>query len=177
MDSCRLGVGSAGARVGCWLGLRRAVVSALLAGALLSSLGQVGTARADSRSDAERAGELVARLRGAKEGPPAPEVALTRAETVLQRAARRAVPPSGSMKHSLLLGRNAWIWAQIARDTRRTVVAEGEAALLEKRASRLAADLVRTRAAVEQAKARVGRSKKDLAELQAAVSVSGGTGR
>lgn len=100
---------------------------------------------------------------------------MLKAQQALVAAAARAVPPTGSMKHSLLLARNAWIWAQIARDIQRTRQTEREADRLEKSASELSAELVRTRAAVEQAKARVGRSRKVLEQLEASgVASTGG---
>lgn len=147
-------------------------------------LGQAQAAAA-ADTDAERAERLMAALepQGAskplaaaseKLSAPVPtqlSVAIENAKVALVKSRARALPPSGSPEHSLLLGRNAWIWAQIARDSRRGRLVRQEADRLEEELSELRAQLSRMRAVVEQARARVGRAsmavqKQDKAKIE-----------
>jgi ABC-type transporter Mla subunit MlaD len=66
-------------------------------------------------------------------------------------------------------------WAELARDLKRTRDAEQSSDRLEQSLSALQTELVRTRASVEQALARVGRARQELGELERgkAAGVSG----
>jgi hypothetical protein len=65
-------------------------------------------------------------------------------------------------------------WAELARDLKRTRDAEQGSDRLEQSLSALQTELVRTRASVEQAQARVGRARQELSELER--SKGGGLG-
>jgi hypothetical protein len=91
--------------------------------------------------------------------------ATTRAHDALSRAEALRVPA-----HVELLEAAALEWAQVARDLKRARDAEQASDGLEQEASSLQTDLVRSRAAVEQAAARVGRARQELVELQAGAS-------
>jgi hypothetical protein len=65
-------------------------------------------------------------------------------------------------------------WAELARDLKRTRDAEQSSDRLEQSLSAVQTELVRTRASVEQALARVGRARQELEELER--SKAGGSG-
>jgi hypothetical protein len=91
--------------------------------------------------------------------------ATTRASDALSRAAATQVAA-----HAELLEATALEWAQVARDLKRARDAEQASDRLEQEASSLQTELVRSRAAVEQAAARVGRARQELVEAEAASS-------
>lgn len=148
-------------------GLAGLCIAVVLCGVALT--GKSAATAADD-TDAGRARQLVAELVAElgeelnSGGAADVSAALERSKKALSKANARALPPSGSDEHSLLLARNAWIWAQIARDTRRGKLVLQQAGRIEEELSELRAQLSRTRAVVEQARARVGRASQALLE-------------
>jgi len=67
-----------------------------------------------------------------------------------------------------LLDATALEWAEVARDLLRASAAERTSDRLEQDAAALEAEIARTRAAVEQTMARVGRARQDLEQLEPA---------
>jgi hypothetical protein len=89
--------------------------------------------------------------------------ATARANDALSRAEAASATP----ERAALLEAAALEWAQVARDLKRAKLAEQLSDRLEQELSALQTENVRSRAAVEQAKARVGRARQELLELEA----------
>src|SRR6185436_4935778 len=88
--------------------------------------------------------------------------AVAQAHSALDRA--QASAEAGSERE--LLEATALEWAQSARDLQRARAAEQASDGLEQSLSTLPTELVRTRASVEQALARVGRARQELSDLE-----------
>lgn len=88
--------------------------------------------------------------------------ASARVSDALARAEAASAP-----EHAALLEAAALEWAQVARDLKRARDAEQASDRLEQEVSALQTEIVRSRAAVEQARARLGRARQELAELEA----------
>jgi uncharacterized membrane protein len=87
--------------------------------------------------------------------------AVNQAHVTLDQASHNAVPDQRAA-----LAATALEWAEIARDLKRARDAEQASDRLEQSLSGLQTELVRTRASVEQALARVGRARQELLELE-----------
>jgi hypothetical protein len=109
---------------------------------------------AEAESTDPAAGELVGRFRG-------------ESERALARAEASEIPA----RHRELLQDLALEWAQVAGDLLLARGAELEADRAERELSDVRTELVRSRAAVEQAQARLGRARRDVS-----VDASGETG-
>lgn len=95
--------------------------------------------------------------------------ALDQARALLARAAGA---PDAALAQAFQAA--ALQWAEVARDLRRARDAELAADGLERDVSSVQTELVRSRAAVEQAMARVGRSRQTLTELEAKAAAAPG---
>lgn len=95
--------------------------------------------------------------------------AVQNARSALDAAAKNALPAQRAALEATALE-----WAELARDLKRTRDAEQSSDRLEQSLSAVQTELVRTRASVEQARARVGRARQELNELEQ--SKSGGAG-
>jgi hypothetical protein len=82
-------------------------------------------------------------------------------------ALSRAEASGAAHERAALLQAAGLEWAQVARDLKRANEAERASDRLEQELSALQTENVRSRAAVEQAKARVGRARQELLELEA----------
>jgi len=89
-----------------------------------------------------------------------------------KNALSRAEAAGASPERAALLEGTALEWAQVARDLKRATDAEQASDRLEQELSALQTENVRSRAAVEQAKARVGRARQELLELEAGATKS-----
>jgi hypothetical protein len=88
--------------------------------------------------------------------------AVTQAHSALDRA--QASGEAGAQRE--LWDATALEWAEIARDLQRARAAEQASDRMEQSLSLLQTELVRTRASVEQALARVGRARQELTDLE-----------
>jgi uncharacterized membrane protein len=122
--------------------------NALAAG---SSLGEQTRALLDQVLADESSRELVSR-------------ATTRSKEALSRAGALV---GQAPAQSTLLEATALEWAEVGRDLQRARDAEQASDRLEQELSSLQTEIVRSRAAVEQAMARVGRARQELLELEA----------
>jgi hypothetical protein len=154
-----------------WLGTRVLVLRSVLriSVPLVGGLCAWGVAqwevRAAGGSVADQARSLIAEVGADASARELVNPATTRASDGLSRAAATQVPA-----HAELLEAAALEWAQVARDLKRARDAEQASDQLEQEVSSLQTELVRSRAAVEQAAARVGRARQELVEVQAASS-------
>jgi hypothetical protein len=114
---------------------------------------------------ADRARALLAQSEADPVAKDLVEPATSRATAALARAAAEAQPATAELYEAAALQ-----WAEVARDLRRAREAELAADQLERELSAIQTELVRSRAAVEQAVARVGRARQGLAELEAAAA-------
>ncbi len=114
---------------------------------------------------ADRARALLAQIEADPVAKDLVEPATSRANAALGRAAAEPQPATAELYEGAALQ-----WAEVARDLRRAREAELAADQLERELSALQTELVRSRAAVEQAVARVGRARQGLAELEAAAA-------
>ena len=94
--------------------------------------------------------------------------ALNQAHSTLDQAAHEAAPDRRAALEAMALE-----WAETARDLKRAHDAEQASDRLEQALSGLQTELVRTRASVEQALARVGRARQELSELERNKSAGG----
>ena len=94
--------------------------------------------------------------------------ATARAKDALSRAEAAGATPA----RAALLEAAGLEWAQVARDLNRARLAEQLSDRLEQELSALQTENVRSRAAVEQAKARVGRARQELFELEGGAAKS-----
>lgn len=159
-------------------GLVRAVVVKkpvlVCASALLGWLTVWSSVRAQGTdgagSPAEQARQLLQAAEADESSRQLVSRAVQNARSALDAAAKNTVPAQ-----RVALEATALEWAELARDLRRTRDAEQSSDRLEQSLSALQTELVRTRASVEQALARVGRARQELNELER--GKSGGPGR
>jgi hypothetical protein len=114
---------------------------------------------------ADRARALLAQIEADPAVKELVEPATSRAAAALDRAATEAQPATAELYEAAALQ-----WAEVARDLRRAREAELASDQLERELSAIQTELVRSRAAVEQAVARVRRARQGLAELEAAAA-------
>jgi hypothetical protein len=121
-------------------------------------------ARAAGESVADRARSLLTHVEADASVRQLVSPATSRAGDALRRAEAASV---GAPAHAQLLESIALEWAQVAHDLKRARDAELASDRLEQEVSSVQTELVRSRAAVEQTMARVGRAREELAELEA----------
>lgn len=143
-----------------------------LAGALppsgRSPWGNLGSvAHASGASLADQARSLLAQVLADESSRELVSRATTRSNDALARASAVAAqaPAQGS-----LLEAEALEWAELARDLKKARDAEQASDRLEQEVSSIQTEIVRSRAAVEQAMARVGRARQELLELETSKS-------
>jgi len=142
-------------------GLR--VVIALSVALTAVSVGAWNARAAGSLADRARA--LLAELDADPSAKELVAAAAGRANAALGQAAAASEPTRAELHEAVALQ-----WAEVARDLRRAREAEVASDQLEREASAIQTELVRSHAAVEQAMARVGRARQGLAELEAAAA-------
>lgn len=120
---------------------------------------------------ADRARTLLAQIEADPAAKDIVAPATSRAAAALNRAAAEPQPARAELYEAAALE-----WAEVARDLRRAREAELASDQLERELSALHTELVRSRAAVEQAVGRVGRARQGLAELEAAAAEQPGPG-
>jgi chromosome segregation ATPase len=133
-------------------------------GILLGALTVWSTVRAQAPSVASAADEARQILQAVEADESARELvsrALNQAHSTLDQAAHEAAPDRRAALDAMALE-----WAETARDLKRARDAEQASDRLEQSLSALQTELVRTRASVEQALARVGRARQELTELE-----------
>jgi hypothetical protein len=135
------------------------------AAVLLAVLTVWSTVRAQARSGANGAVEAARSLLLAVEADASARELVSRAvaqsrAALAQAAQQTAAEPRATLEEAALE------WAEIARDLKRARDAEQASDRLEQSLSALQTELVRTRASVEQALARVGRARQELTELE-----------
>lgn len=121
---------------------------------------------------ADRARTLLAQIEADPGAKDIVESATSRSAAALSRAAGEPQPARAELYEAAALE-----WAEVARDLRRAREAELASDQLELELSALHTELVRSRAAVEQAVGRVGRARQGLAELEAAAAEQPAPGR
>jgi ABC-type transporter Mla subunit MlaD len=134
------------------------------ASALLGLLTVWSTVRAQAPAGASPAEEAVQVLQAVEADESARELvsrAVSQAHATLDAASKNTVPGQRAALEATALE-----WAELARDLKRTRDAEQNSDRLEQSLSALQTELVRTRASVEQALARVGRARQELGELE-----------
>jgi hypothetical protein len=119
--------------------------------------------QASGGSLADQARSLLAEVASDASATQLVQPATTQASRALSRAGAASQPA-----HAVLLEAAALEWAQVARDLKRARDAEQASDRLEQEVSSIQTELVRSRAAVEQATARVGRARQELVELEGA---------
>ncbi len=142
-------------------GVLRAVV-ALAAGALALWCARHWEVQAAVGTVRDQARGLIAEVEADASGRELVAPAVRRGKQALTRAEDAATSP----RHAPLLDAAALEWAEVARDLARTRAAELASDRLEQDVSATQTEMVRSRAAVEQAMARVGRARQDLTELE-----------
>jgi hypothetical protein len=110
------------------------------------------------------AGEQARQILAALEADPAVRDLVSRPVAQAQAALSKADAKDLSPKQHALFEATALEWAGVARDLKRARDTEQESDRLEQGLSSIQTELVRVRAAVEQALARVGRARQDLTE-------------
>ncbi|HTU58997.1 MAG TPA: hypothetical protein VMF89_11200, partial [Polyangiales bacterium] len=110
-------------------------------------------ARATATGVADRAKSLLAELEATSAARELVGPAVDRSKQALSQAETAPAP------HVPALEETALEWAEVARDLVRASAAERSSDALEQEASSLATEIARTRAAVEQTMARVGRAR------------------
>jgi hypothetical protein len=149
-----------------WIGTRVARSKALRYGLevsfslLLVWAGVPSAARAAAVGSGEEARQILASL----EGDPAVRELVSRPVAQARAALSKADEKGLSPKQHALFEATALEWAGVARDLKRARDTEQESDRLEQGLSSIQTELVRMRAAVEQALARVGRARQDLSE-------------
>jgi len=134
------------------------------AGLATACLAVVTPARAQPTDSHAAAEALVGQL-GADARAQLATDAVGQARAALERATRMRA--TGDERHAKAADELALEWAQMARDLLRAVEGETAAADVRKRSVDAQAQLERTRAAVEEGIARVGRLRAELAEAEA----------
>lgn len=114
---------------------------------------------------ADRARALLAQIEADPAAKDLVAPATSRATAALSRATAEPEPATAELYEAAALQ-----WAEVARDLRRAREAELASDQLERELSAIQTELVRSRAAVEQAVARVGRARQGLTELEAAAA-------
>ncbi len=140
---------------------------AVCASALLALLTMWSSVRAQGTIGADSPAEQARQLLQVVEADPASRELVSRA-VQQARAALDAAAKNGVASQRAALEATALEWAELARDLKRTREAEQSSDRLEQSLSALQTELVRTRASVEQARARVGRAQQELEELERA---------
>jgi hypothetical protein len=152
-----------GTRVLEWRSILRISVPAL---GVLCAVGASGwEADASGGSAGEQARGLIAELGADASARELVGPATARATEALVRA--QAAQGAGQ---AAALEEAALEWAQLAQDLKRARDAEQASDRLEQEVSSIQTELARSRAAVEQATARVGRAHQELTELQASAA-------
>lgn len=121
---------------------------------------------------ADRARALLAQIEADPTAKDLVEPATSRAAAALTKSATEPQPARAELYEAAALE-----WAEVARDLRRAREAELASDQLERELSALHTELVRSRAAVEQAVGRVGRARQGLAELEAAAGEQPGAAK
>ncbi|MEY2932496.1 MAG: hypothetical protein RL033_3245 [Pseudomonadota bacterium] len=144
------------------------------ASALLGLLTVWSTVRAQAPagavSPAEEAAQVLQAVEADESARELVSRAVSQAHATLDAASKNTVAGQRAALEATALE-----WAELARDLKRTRDAEQSSDGLEQSLSALQTELVRTRASVEQALARVGRARQELGELERgkAAGVSG----
>lgn len=135
------------------------------ASALLGLLTVWSTVRAQApagaSSPAEEAGRVLQAVEADESVRELVSRAVSQAHATLDAASKNTVAGQRAALEATALE-----WAELARDLKRTRDAEQSSDGLEQSLSALQTELVRTRASVEQALARVGRARQELGELE-----------
>jgi len=118
-------------------------------------------AQAEANSPAQEARIVLQAVEADESASELVSRAVNQAHVTLDQAAHNPVPGQRAALEGTALE-----WAEIARDSRRARDAEQASDRLEQSLSGLQTELVRTRASVEQALARVGRARQELLELE-----------
>ncbi len=135
---------------------------------VLGVLSVSGAARWEARAAGESVADQARSLLTQVEADPSVRQLVSPATSRAGDALRQAEAASvGAPAHAQLLESIALEWAQVAHDLKRARDAEQSSDRLEQEVSSVQTELVRSRAAVEQAMARVGRAREELAELEA----------
>jgi hypothetical protein len=122
--------------------------------------GVPGAAQAAAVGAGEEARQILASL----EADPAVRELVSRPVAQARAALAKADVKDLSAKQHALFEATALEWAGVARDLKRARDTEQESDRLEQGLSSIQTELVRMRASVEQALARVGRARQDLNE-------------
>lgn len=117
-----------------------------------------------ARAAAVGAGEEAHQILVSLEADPALRELVARPVAQARAALSKADAKGLSAKQHALFEATALEWAGVARDLKRARDTEQESDRLEQGLSSIQTELVRMRAAVEQALARVGRARQDLTE-------------
>jgi hypothetical protein len=135
------------------------------AGVLLAGLTVWSSVRAQAQAGASNAAaaarNLITTVEADASSRELASRALAQARSALAQAASQTTPERQVAQEATALE-----WAEIARDLGRARDAEQASDRLEQSLSTLQTELVRTRASVEQALARVGRARQELSELE-----------
>jgi hypothetical protein len=134
------------------------------ASALLGLLTVWSSVRAQgtgSANPADRARQLLQAAEADESSKELVSRAVQNARSALEAAAKTSVSAQRAALEDTALE-----WAELARDLKRTRDAEQSSDRLEQSLSAVQTELVRTRASVEQALARVGRARQELDELE-----------
>lgn len=154
--------------------VKKAVI--VCASALLGLLTVWSSVRAQGTAGASSPAEEARQLLQAAEADEASRELVSRAaqqaRAALAAAAKNEVPAQRAALEATALE-----WAELARDLKRTRDAEQTSDRLEQSLSAVQTELVRTRASVEQALARVGRARQELNELERSKGAGGAGAR
>ncbi len=142
----------------------RNLLSAAGLGLVLLTLGRL------ANGDASAAGSVSQRVRALLTEVEQDETSRPHTRRASERAnqalARAELASRQGEAHAPLIEAVAFEWAEVARDLRRARQAEQASDRLELEASALQTEIARSRAAVEQALARLGRAQQELRELE-----------
>jgi hypothetical protein len=148
-----------------WVPMSPSRWTRVAAGIATACFAFAGPAAAQPNDAHATAASLLAQLEGDTHAPLVADP-VAQAKTALERATRMRA--TGDEVHARAADELALEWAQMARDLVKAAEAEATAAEARKKAVDAQAQLERTRAAVEEGIARVGRLKAELAEAEAA---------
>jgi hypothetical protein len=150
----------------------RNLLSAAGLGLVLLTLGRLATGETGALgSVSERVRALLAEVERDETSRPHTQRASERAHQALERA---ELASRQGQAEAPLIEAVALEWAEVARDLRRARQAEQASDRLELEVSALQTEIARSRAAVEQARARLGRAQQELRELELASVVPKG---
>jgi len=141
---------------------RPLLVGAVASFSLLTWWAGAGWEAQAAASPAEEARQILS----AVEADAATRELVSRAVAQAHSALDRAQASADAGPQRELWEATALEWAEIARDLQRARAAEQASDRLEQSLSTLQTELVRTRASVEQALARVGRARQELTDLE-----------